>query len=136
VRVAPGATLGEVVTQLRERARGAVLVEDERGIVGVFTERDLMTRVDHADPSWWTRPVREVMTSSPRTVHADQPIEDVVNLMLTGNYRHLPIVDDANTVIGIVSIRDVLAHIAGFFPADFVNLPPDPAREAKAPWGG
>jgi CBS domain-containing protein len=136
VRVGPDTLLGEVVSQLRERGRGAVIVEDQTGLVGIFSERDLMLRVDHGDPSWPSRPVRELMTRAPRTIRDDQEIEKALNLMLTGRHRHLPIVDGNDALLGIVSIRDLLIHIVGFFPDEFLNLPPDPEREARGPWGG
>ncbi len=136
VRVTPATPLGEVVAALREQGRGAVLVEEQGGIVGIFSERDLMLRVDHADPAWIARPVSEVMTRTPRTIGEDAQIEDALNLMLTGGHRHLPIVDAAGALLGIISIRDILIHIVGFFPADFLNLPPDPEREASGLWGG
>lgn len=136
VRVTPTTTLGEVVATLREKGRGAVLVEEQGRITGIFSERDLMLRVDHSDPAWTARPVSEVMTRAPRTIGENQPIEEALNIMLTGGHRHLPIVDGAGALLGIVSVRDILIHIVGFFPADFINLPPDPEREASGLWGG
>lgn len=136
VRVTPTTTLGEVVAALREKGRGAVLVEEQGRITGIFSERDLMLRVDHGDPAWTARPVSEVMTRAPRTIGENEPIEAALNIMLTGGHRHLPIVDGAGALLGIVSVRDILIHIVGFFPADFINLPPDPEREASGLWGG
>ena len=136
VRVTPETTLGEVVAALREKGRGAVIVEEQGRITGICSERDVMLRVDHGDASWTARQVREVMTRGPRTIREDERIEDALNIMLTGGHRHLPIVDAAGALVGIVSIRDILIHIVGFFPADFVNLPPDPEREASGLWGG
>jgi CBS domain-containing protein len=136
VRVRPETTLGEVVAALREKVRGAVLVEEQGRITGIFSERDLMLRVDHSDPTWTALPVMTVMTPGPRTIREDEPIEDALNIMLTGGHRHLPIVDAAGGLLGIVSVRDILIHIVGFFPADFLNLPPDPEREASGLWGG
>jgi CBS domain-containing protein len=136
VRVRPETTLGEVVAALREKVRGAVLVEEQGRITGIFSERDLMLRVDHSDPTWAALPVMTVMTPGPRTIREDEPIEDALNIMLTGGHRHLPIVDGTGVLVGIVSVRDILIHIVGFFPADFLNLPPDPEREASGLWGG
>lgn len=136
VRVQPTTTLGEVVATLREKGRGAVLVEEAGRITGIFSERDLMLRIDHADPAWTRLAVRDVMTPGPRTIREDEPIDQALNIMLTGGHRHLPIVDADGGLLGIVSIRDILIHIVGFFPADFLNLPPDPEREASGLWGG
>lgn len=136
VRVAPDFPLGEVVHQLRKHGRGSVVVEEGGRAIGICGERDLMLRVDHSDPRWIERPVREVMTPAPRTIREDEKIEEAINLMLAGGYRHLPIVDASGALLGIVSIRDLLVHIVGFFPDEFVNLPPDPTRESRNPWGG
>ncbi len=136
VCVQPTTTLGEVVDALRDKRRGAVLVVDQGRITGIFSERDLMLRVDHSNPAWTALPVKDVMTPEPRTVREEEQIEDALNVMLTGGHRHLPIVDAAGALVGIVSVRDILIHIVGFFPADFINLPPDPEREASGLWGG
>ena len=136
VRVTPDTSLIEVVSQLREHRRGAVIVEDETGIVGIFTERDVMKRIDHTDQAWHTMKVSEVMTASPKTIRTNQTISDAINAMMVGMFRHLPMVDADGKPAGIVSIRDILMHIVEFFPKEFVNLPPDPEHEANAPWGG
>lgn len=136
VRVGPDATLIDVVTQMREKHRGAVVVEDDTGVIGIFTEGDLRYRVDHTDQSWHATRVADIMTRAPRTIRTDQTIHDAINTMLVGTFRHLPLVDADGRPAGIVSIRDILSHLVDFFPQEFVNLPPDPEHEAKAPWGG
>jgi CBS domain-containing protein len=136
IRVTPDTTVFEVVQQLHEHKRGAVLVEQAGDLVGIFTERDLMTRVDQHDPLWQTVPVGEVMTKSPKTIRTDETLEQALNLMLVGVYRHLPTVTPDGKTEGMVSIVDLLVHITEFFPDDFVNLPVDPDHETSGPWGG
>lgn len=137
VRLGPDATIGDAVTQLRERKRGAVVVEgDDGAVLGIFTEHDLVARIDHKQDGWLDAPVREHMTEKPVTVRAEQPLARAIVAMEAGGFRNLPIVDDAGRVTGIVSIRDILRHIAENYPQEFLNLPPDPDREAKNPWGG
>lgn len=125
-----------VVETLHQNKATAVLVERDGALVGIFTERDLMSRVDHGDPSWQTRPVSEVMTKTPQTIRLDQTVEDALNLMLVGVYRHLPTVDAAGETKGMISILDLLVHITEFFPEEFTNLPVDPEHEASGRWGG
>jgi CBS domain-containing protein len=136
VLVGPATPLGKVVSLMAQGRRGAVLVESEaRGLEGIFTERDLMLRVSHDDTSWRLRPVGEVMTPSPVTISAATPLAQVLRRMTEGGFRHLPIVEDGRAV-GIVSVRDVMRHIAESFPQEFLNLPPDPDHEARGRWGG
>ncbi len=126
----------DVVHAMREHRVAAIIVGNPAQVRGVFTERDLMLRVDQEDGTWRTRPVGDFMTQSPTVLRADQPLEDVINAMLVGEFRHVPLVDTSGVLTGIVSITDLLAHIAEFFPDDFLNLPPDPDHEATARWGG
>jgi len=137
VRVGLQAPLIEAVTLLREQRRGAVVVEDDSGLLaGIFTERDLITRVDHADHGWHARPVEQHMTRDPRTLDEAATVADAIRLMQAGTFRHLPVVAAERRVIAVVSIRDIIALIAEHFPRELLNLPPDPAREASRRWGG
>jgi CBS domain-containing protein len=136
LRVSMDATVFEVVQKLHDHDCSAALVENDGALVGIFTERDLMARVDHSNPAWRRMPVAEVMTKAPNTIRLDQTVEEALNLMLLGVYRHLPTVTAAGKTEGMLSILDLLVHITEYFPDEFVNLPVDPEHEAKGPWGG
>ena len=124
-----GAPLSRAVAEMKTRGRGCVLVEDAGTLVGIFTERDLLDRVDHHDPAWPDLPVDTVMTRGPVVGHAGDSLADVIRLLERGRRRHLPVVDDRGRVIGLISIRDVMIYIAGRFPEELMNLPPDPTHE-------
>jgi CBS domain-containing protein len=137
VRVTPDTVLIEVVTRLREKRRGAAIIEENGKVVGIFTERDLMLRVDHtAGQGWHQQPVREFMTRDVVMVLARDSISTAVQKMKSGAFRHLPVVFGSGKPVGLVSIRDILAYIAEHYPAEFLNLPPDPEHEARRRWGG
>ena len=137
VRMPPDAPLLDAVTMLRERRRGAVIVQDAKGtLLGIFTEHDLIERVDHTSHDWHILAVAECMTKSPRTSGADASIADAIQVMRKGGFRNLPIVDADGHATGIVTVRDILEHITEQFPKELLNLPPDPGREASRRWGG
>ena len=137
VRVGPETPLFEVVAKLREQRRGAAIVEDGNGqLIGIFTERDLMARVDHDNHGWHERPVSEVMTAGPSTVSPDQSLAGALERMGAGSFRHLPIVDGDGRASALVSIRDILGHVVEHYPEEFLNLPPDPEHEMSGRWGG
>jgi CBS domain-containing protein len=137
VRVTPDTTLIDVVTRLREKRRGAAIVEENGKVVGIFTERDLMLRVDHSTgQGWHKQPVRDVMTKNVVMVSARDSIATAVQKMKSGEFRHLPVDMGPGKPVGLVSIRDILAYIAEHYPAEFLNLPPDPEHEARRRWGG
>ena len=126
----------EVAETMREHRRGAVAVVDEEGIqIGIFSIRD-MTSLDHGNHDWHKTLVSQAMTAKPVCVDEGDTLAVALNLMKEGSFRHLPQVDSDGCPTSILSIRDILAFVSEHFPKEFLNLPPDPAHEAKTPWGG
>ena len=93
---------------MSERKIGAVVVlePDSGTVVGILTERDLMTRVvaKALDPK--EIQVHEVMTESVATLTSNLPAAEVFALLQSRNFRHVPIVDKGK-LVGMISIKDV-----------------------------
>jgi CBS domain-containing protein len=90
---------------------GALLVVDAKGkLAGIFSERDLLTKVAGIYDDYADRPIAEFMTANPETVGAGATLVFALHQMDIGGYRHLPIVQDGRPV-GVVSVRDMLRHI-------------------------
>lgn len=99
----------EAARAMTERNVGAVTICSSGGQpVGIFTERDLMTRIVVAgrDPARVT--LGEVMTTRLLFARCDEPIEAVEREMRRMHVRHLPIVDASGRLIGVISMRDLL----------------------------
>jgi signal-transduction protein with cAMP-binding, CBS, and nucleotidyltransferase domain len=128
-KVAADAPLGRVVEEMKTRGRGCALVEEDGHLVGIFTERDLLNRVDHHDAAWRDLAVRTVMTPNPLVGRPTDSLAEVVRVLEQGRRRHLPVIDDQGVVLGLISIRDVMMYIANRFPEELMNLPPDPTHE-------
>jgi len=136
VRVTPETSVRDVVEALREAHRGAALVEDGGGtLVGIFTERDVLLKLDRAEPDL-DGPVSAVMSSSPVTVQAGASLAATLAKMGEGRFRHLPVVRDRGQVVGLVSVRDILTWVSLHFPEAVQNLPPEPSRGTSMRWGG
>lgn len=129
-RVGVDDAMWKVVAEMKTKGRGAVLVEDEGALVGIFTERDLLNRVDYSDALWSHVVVRDVMTPHPMVIRPDDSLSEALRRLIQGHRRHLPIVDDRGRVLGLISIRDILTFIAERFPEDMMNLPPHPDHES------
>jgi CBS domain-containing protein len=129
-RVEVDDAMWKVVAEMKTQGRGAVLVEDGGALVGIFTERDLLNRVDYSDPLWSHVIVRDVMTPHPMVIRADDSLSEALRRLTQGHRRHLPIVDDRGHVVGLISIRDILTFVAERFPDDMLNLPPHPDHES------
>ncbi len=106
----PGATVLEAARTMSERHIGAVLIALEGQLQGIFTERDVLTRIVAPGLDPGETILGSVMTPDPDTRGpGDDPLEALQRMSERG-YRHLPIVDDGR-LIGIVSIRDLYAAI-------------------------
>lgn len=105
VHLGDGATVREAAQVMREQKIGCVLVMEGQSLLGIFTERDVLTRVvaEGLDPDA-TR-LGEVMTPAPDTISADDMAIEALRLMDDGGFRHLPVLKDGQ-VVGVVSRRD------------------------------
>lgn len=88
---------------------GALPVIDGDRFIGVFSERDVLTRVVAARRNPETTRVHEVMTSDPFVVGPDESVERCMLAMKQHGFRHLPVCED-NRLIGFLSLRDLLLH--------------------------
>jgi CBS domain-containing protein len=128
-RVDASDAMWKVVDEMKAKGRGAVLIEEDGALVGIFTERDLMNRVDHDDVLWSHLVVRDLMTPQPTVIRPDDSVAEALRRLIQGRRRHLPIVDTHGHVKGLLSIRDILTFVASKFPDDMINLPPNPDHE-------
>jgi CBS domain-containing protein len=104
----PHRTLKEVVELLAEKGVGAVVVSDASlSVLGILSERDLVRVIAKHGASALDDPVSRHMTSRVITVSRADTIDQAMQTMTTGRFRHLPVVEDGR-LIGIVSIGDVV----------------------------
>ena len=127
-----GATLAETISRMREGSRGCTLVIDAGRLVGIFTERDVLMRVVGRPIDFERTAVRDYMTRDPVTLPSDSSVAFVLNRMLIEGFRHIPLVDADHSVIGVVSMRDLIEYITGFYQKDVLNLPPHPRATPRA----
>lgn len=106
--VATSATVLDAVTTMCSAHVGAVLVMDaDDQLAGIFSERDLMTRVVLSGKDAATTPVVDVMTHDVTCVALDVPILDAMEIMTERRVRHLPVAD-RRRIVGLVSIGDLV----------------------------
>lgn len=100
------ATLQEAAQSMRERSISSLVVTERDRLVGIMTERDMVAAVaDGVDAQ--VAHVRDYMTSNPVSVTPEASIEEATQNMLEHGFRHLPVVDDDQRLVGMVSIRDL-----------------------------
>ncbi len=105
VTVEPSTSVAAAVTVMGMQRVGAVLVMEKEKLAGIFTERDLVRAMSH-DIGASSQSVAQWMTRDPVTVGPDAPVEQALEIMLAGNFRHLPVME-GESLVGVVSIRDL-----------------------------
>ncbi len=98
------------VREIASKKLDMLAVTDGERLVGLFSVRDILTRVGADYETRKSCPVREFMTKEPETLPPDAAVNYAINLMDVGGYRHVPVVRDG-TLLGVVSARDVLRYI-------------------------
>jgi CBS domain-containing protein len=104
-----GRTVLEVAQMMVHHNIGAVPVQRDGDLVGIFSERDLMRRVvaEGRDPG--STLVDHVMTEEPLTIHPTESVENCMVLMRHHGFRHLPVCE-GKKLVGMVSLRDLILH--------------------------
>ncbi len=109
VEVDTHTSLAKAIRQMNSHNIGCVVVTDENDkLVGIFTERDVLMRVAGLVADMAAVTVGDYMTPNPVAVRPDLPIAHALNLMAVHGFRHLPLVDEDNRPVGIISFRDVV----------------------------
>jgi CBS domain-containing protein len=107
----PQTPLREVLRLMAQHRIGCVLIVEQGRPVGVFSERDALLRVNTRAREWAERPIAEFMTPGPQTLTEDARLVFAVHQMDLGGYRHLPIVNRAGELRGVISVRDLLRYL-------------------------
>jgi CBS domain-containing protein len=100
-------TVYRAIRLMADRRIGAVLVVEKGIVIGIFTERDYIMRVEVEGRTPKDTLLREVMTDKMYSVKTDTSVEQCLALMMLRHIRHLPIVENGN-LLGIISMRDAV----------------------------
>jgi CBS domain-containing protein len=115
----------EAIAQMVARRRSGVTVVDGTGrLVGIFTERDVLTRVVGPGLDLGKTRLSEVMTPEPEALAPQDRICYAINRMNNAGYRTIPLVDARHRPIGVVTVNDVIRWLTGIFPDELLNLRP------------
>lgn len=108
--VRPNSTLLDVTKKLGPKKIGAVVVVGENGnVAGIISERDIIRAISERGAAALTLMVSEVMTRNVVSCSETSELDELMEMMTKGRFRHLPVIDD-DALVGIVSIGDVVSH--------------------------
>lgn len=110
--IAPEASVYDAAAKMNERKIGALIVEADGQLVGIFTERDILRRVVAQRRAAAATSVREVMTAEVACCQLHTTLDEIRGVMKNRRIRHLPVTDADGNLAGILSIGDLNAFQA------------------------
>ena len=110
LHVAPDTPVGDVLKKMVDETIGCVMVVDNGKLVGIFSERDALMKLNIDAAKFLNRPISQFMTADPVTLETDDKIAFALHKMNVGGYRHVPILFDGK-LVGVISIRDILRYL-------------------------
>ena len=109
ITLSPLATVREAAKAMADYGIGAVPVLRNDRLIGIFSERDLLSRIAALGRDLDRTRLADVMTANPTTIDEGTPVVKALEVMLDGGFRHLP-VTRAGRPVGILSFRDIPAE--------------------------
>jgi CBS domain-containing protein len=108
--VPPTMRVADVLRKMVGETIGCVMVVEGDKLVGIFSERDALMKINTDARRLGDRPIAEFMTPNPVTLEANDKIAFALQKMNVGGYRHIPILFDGK-LVGVISIRDILRYL-------------------------
>lgn len=124
IAVASSVPLRVVLELMRDQRIGAVTISDRGKTVGIFTERDAMRCL--ADGVSLEVPIESVASPHPLTVRKTDSVAEALARMSRHGYRHLPLVDEDDQVVGMLDAINIIQWLVEHFPRAVYTLPPTP----------
>ena len=120
-------TVRDAIRLMQDHFVGCVFVTEYSRPIGVFTERDVLTRI-MAGALPLDTSILEVMTKNPQVITEGNSVANVIQTMYDGGFRHMPVVDDSGHLTHVVSVKRIVEYLVEHFPSTVFNLPPKPVK--------
>ena len=134
VCIEPTAPLSRAIEAMKRDEGGCAIVCEGERVVGIFTERDLLTKVVGEDVDLQA-PVSQWMSPVVSTLTREATIGDAVSMMNEKSFRNIPLVNDGK-LVGSISVFDVISYLAESYPKETMNIPPMPDQIMSEEEGG
>lgn len=110
IGLTPTDTLDKAVKLMIEHSIGSLVVTENGALVGILSERDLLRVLHQKNAMWEPKTAADAMTPDPYTCVPDNTLEEVMNIMVEHNIRHLPVVYKGR-LEGMLSITDIVEEL-------------------------
>lgn len=106
----PNDSLDQAVTLMMDNRIGSLVVTENDKLVGILSERDLLSVLHQKQAMWTPITVKDAMTPNPFVCEPDNTLEEVMSMMVEHNVRHLPVVYKGK-LEGMLSITDIVEEL-------------------------
>ncbi|MBL7014308.1 MAG: CBS domain-containing protein [Candidatus Marinimicrobia bacterium] len=132
-----GSSIRTALNKMQSQLENYIMVTSNGSLIGILTERDILMNITGKEYDLEISLIEEFMTKNPETLSMEDPLAYALNKMHVGGFRHVPIVDNQNEPVGIITLSKIVSIIADFFNQDIINLPPlDRMVDTSSPEGG
>lgn len=123
VTARPDVTILEAAKILHEQRIGAVVITGDSGeVLGIFSERDLVRAIAKSGPDGLGERVSTMMTANVTRCHETTTVDEIMEVMTAGRFRHVPVEDETRILVGIISIGDVVKSRIGEIEAEAEHI--------------
>lgn len=135
IQAPPDITIKRALALMQENRSAYIVVADNNRVVGMLTDTDLVNQVIGRAMDW-KRPLKDFMTPDPVVLSPKDTIGTAIQTMVAGRFYHIPLVNDKNELVNVLSVRTLIRFIAEFYPAEVYNLPPTSRQYLATAEGG
>ena len=130
------ASIESVIKSMQISHSSCILIVKNNKIIGIFTERDIVTKIVARNIDLKNEKIYDYMTNNPEILQWDDSIAFALNKMTEGGFRHVPIVHSESKDIFIISMQDIINSIGNYYFDEILNLPSKPLRNTSQREGG
>ena len=135
VTVPTTASVGAALAAVQQHGQGYVLIVDDGRPRGIMSQREVLMKIVARDVKYESN-VMEYVSKIPVTLTASERISRAIKVMIAEGVDNIPIVDPEGKATGVLRAVDVIHFLAEAFPAQLLNLPPQPHQTLPKPEGG
>lgn len=135
VQAPPSISVKDAVLLMQKNKAGYVVIAERGKVMGLFTETEVVRKILN-DNINWDRPVSEYMKPSPAIASPEDTIFEAMSLMVSSEVYHLPLVNEKQELVNVISVRTLIRYLASFYPTEIYNLPPNLDQIMRSPEGG
>ena len=124
VKASPSISIRSAIELMQQNRSGYVVIADGKKVVGLLTETEVVRKI-LGETINWEAPASEFMLADPVVLNPKDSVGEAIDQMAAHNLYHLPLVNEQAELVGVISVRTLIRFLAGFYPTEVYNLPPN-----------